>query len=219
MSDKQWGGNLTAAEFDPILEKLRTFIPGQNLERMIPSVSPTILDYSFEVGYATGSTVSDRSGNGYDGDSDCSRTDRGSLLVDGCSITTPLQSKGRDYTLTLFLLLSSLDDATNATLLSGLDSTLMLTPNITLFQGGNHYRLNSSLPLNQRVHLDIIGRGNQTFAKVNNGTEEEFLTKMGINGASFVWGPLSMEAPIHQVGGNNVGWRGEIFGLKLTNVA
>lgn len=219
LADKQWGGNLTAAEFDPILEELRTYIPGQNLERAIPSITSTILDYSFDAGYATGSTVSDRSGNGYDGNSDCSSTKNGSLLVDACTLTTPLLSKGRDYTLTLSLLLSSLDNATNATLISGLDSTLMLTPNITLFQGGNHYRLNSSLALNQRLDLNIIGRGNQTFAKVNNGTEEEFITKMGINGERFEWGPMAIEAPVHKVGGEDAGWRGEIFALKLKSVA
>ncbi|KAJ4344667.1 uncharacterized protein N0V89_012411 [Didymosphaeria variabile] len=219
LADKQWGGNLSAAEFDPVLELLRNFIPGQNLERTIPSVSSSILDYSFDAGYATSSAISDESGNGYDGASDCSRTEKGSLLVDTCTLTTPLASKGREYTLALSLLLSSLDSPENATLLSGRDSTLMLTPNITLFQGGNYYRLNSSLPMNQRVDLNIIGRGNQTFAKVNNQTEEEFLTKMGINGARFEWGPIAIEAPVHQIGGDNAGWSGELFALKLKSVA
>jgi hexosaminidase len=218
LADKQWGGNLTASEFDSVLEDLRIHIPGQNLERTIPSITSTVLDYSFDTGYATGSTVTDDSGNGYDGTSDCLR-DKGALIVDSCTLTTPLLSKGRGYTLTLSLLLSSLDDPTNATLLSGLDSTLMLTPNVTLQQGGNHYRLNSSLALDQRVDLLIIGRGNQTFAKINNGTEEEFLTKMGINGERFEWGPMAIEAPVHRVGGDDAGWRGEIFALKLTSVA
>ncbi|KAL5384811.1 hypothetical protein PMIN02_009116 [Paraphaeosphaeria minitans] len=219
LADKQWGGNLAANEFDAILEELRTYIPGQNLERPIPSVTSTILDYSFDEGYPTGSAVSDRSGNGYDGNSDCSRTEKGSLLVKECTLTTPLLSKGRDYTLTLSFLLSSLGNTTDAMLISGLDSTLMLTPSITLFQGGNHYRLNSTLALNQRLDLSIIGRGNQTFARINNGTEEEFLTKMGINGERFEWGPMAIEAPVNKVGGENAGWRGEIYALKLKNVA
>lgn len=117
------------------------------------------------------------------------------------------------------MLLSSLDEPTNATLISGRDSTLMLTPNVTLFQGGNYYRLNTSLPLHSRIDLEIIGRGNQTFAKVNNRTEEQFLTKMGINGARFEWGPMAIEAPVHQLGGQNAGWSGEVFALKLESLA
>ena len=219
LADKQWGGNLTAGEFDPLLEDLRTFIPGQNLERRIPSITSTILDYTFGTEYATSSTVSDESGNNYDGTSDCSRADKGPLLIDQCRLTTPLSSKGREYTLTLSLLLSSLDSPTNATILSGHDSTLMLTPNITLFQGGNYYRLNSSLPLNQRLDLSIIGRGNQTFAKVDDGMEEEFLTRMGINGERFVWAPMAIEAPVHQIGGDDAGWSGELYALNLKSVA
>lgn len=219
LADKQWGGNMTAAEFDGILEVFQSRIPGQNLERRIPSATSTILDYSFNKSYGDQSIVRDVSGNGYDGTSDCSRTDQGSLHMDACTLSTPLNSKGRDYTLTLSLVLSSLDSPTDATLISGRDSSLMLTPNITLFQGGNHYRLNTSLPLNRPVDLHIIGRGNQTFAKVNNGTEEEFLTKMGINGARFQWGPMAIEAPVHQLGGEDAGWRGELFALRLKSVA
>ncbi|KAJ4300934.1 hypothetical protein N0V90_003023 [Kalmusia sp. IMI 367209] len=219
LADKQWGGNLTAAEFDTVLQTLQYFIPGQNLERSIPSATSTILDYTFDTKESSQTKVSDESGNEYHGTSDCSHAEDGPLLIDACSLTTPLSSKGRDYTLTLSLLISSLDSPTNATLISGHDSTLMLTSNITLFQGGNYYRLNTSLPLNQRVDLDIIGRGNQTFAKVNNATEEEFLTKMGINGERFEWGPIAIEAPLSQVGGENAGWSGKLFALKLTRVA
>ncbi|KAF1965000.1 glycoside hydrolase, catalytic core [Bimuria novae-zelandiae CBS 107.79] len=219
LADKQWGGNLTATEFESILETLRPFIPGQNLERAISSKTPTILNYTFGIGYASGSALIDASGNGYNGATDCSRTETGSLLLDSCALTTPLHSKGRDYTLTLSMLLSSLDNPTNATLITGRDSTLMLTPSITLFQGGNYYRLTTSLPLEQRLDLNIIGRGNQTFAKINNGTEEEFLTKMGINGERFEWGPMAIEAPLHQIGGDNAGWTGEVYGLRLKSFA
>lgn len=219
LADKQWGGNLTAAEFNSVFQELKAFVPGQNLERRIPSITTTVLDYAFGTEYDTSSRVTDESGNSYDGTSDCSRSDKGSLLVDECRLTTPLSSKGRDYTLTLSLLLTSLDSPTNATILSGRDSQLMLTPNITLFQGGNYYRLNSSLPLNQRLDFNLIGRGNQTFAQINDGTEEEFLTEMGINGERFQWGSMAIEAPVHQLGGDNAGWRGELFAMKLQSVA
>ena len=141
------------------------------------------------------------------------------IVMKSCSLNTPLSSIGRDYTLTMAFTLSSLDKLNNATLISGGESTLLLTPNITIFAGGNYYRLNTSLPLNQKLDLSIIARGNQTFAKIDQGPEEEFLTKMGINGERFEWGPMAFEAPLQQIGGQDAGWGGEIYGLKLRNVA
>ncbi|PSN65093.1 beta-hexosaminidase [Corynespora cassiicola Philippines] len=223
LADKQWGGNLTAAEFSSVLEALHPSIPGQNLDRRIPSKSSTILEYAFDGGYSTSNSstsgIIDSSGNGYDGTTDCTKTEAGAVSIDSCSIQTPLSSKGRDYTLTLSFLLSSLDDTNNATLISGRDSTLMLTPNVTFFAGGEYFRLNSSLPIDQRLDLSIIGRGNRTFAKIDDGAEEEFLTKMGINGERFEWGPMAFEAPLQTIGGENAGWTGEVYGLQLLSVA
>jgi hexosaminidase len=220
IADKQWGGDLRSAELLPTLETLHHFIPGQNLERDIPSRTSTIVEYNFDSSNCTGSSpdVRDRSENGYDGSTDCVATADGALRIDSCSLKTPLVSKGRDYTLTLTLLILSLDN-TDAILVSGSDSTLMLTPNITFFADGNYFRLNSTLPLNQEVELSIIARGNQTFSKVNNGIEEEFLARLGVNGERFEWGPMAFEAPLQEVGGPNGGWTGELRSFRLSSVA
>jgi hexosaminidase len=223
LADKQWGGGITATEFNEVLETLRPFIPGENLERTIPSKSETIFEYSLGQGcpeYSNDSNrVPDLSGNGYDGWTDCNISENKLLKVDSCSLITPLASKGRDFTLTLSLLIDDMDNPTNVTLITGTDSALMLTPNITFFAGGNYYHLNSTLPLAQRVDLNIIGRGNQTFAKIGVGEEQEFLTKIGVNGERFQWAPIAFEAPIHEIGGTDSGWSGELFRVKLTNVA
>jgi hexosaminidase len=222
LADKQWGGNLTAAQFSTVLEELHPHIPAQNLERRIPSKGETILEYSFD-SYTTPSNTSakvfDSSGNGYLGSTDCERNAGGAVIIDSCSITTPLSSKGRDYTLTLSITIHSLSNHTNATLVTGRDSILMLTPNITFFAGGEYFRLNTSLPQNQKLDLNIIGRGNQTFARIDNKTEEEFITKIGVLGERFEWGPMAFEAPLQEIGGANAGWKGEVLGLKLTSVA
>ncbi|KAM3427992.1 hypothetical protein MY4824_009107 [Beauveria thailandica] len=47
MADKQWGGNLTEAQYDKVMESLQASAPGQNLERRIKSKTSTILDYRF----------------------------------------------------------------------------------------------------------------------------------------------------------------------------
>ncbi|TGJ84957.1 hypothetical protein E0Z10_g3797 [Xylaria hypoxylon] len=238
LADKQWGGDLSQEEFLTVFPTLRALAPAQNLERSIVSKSSTILRYdskSSTQGYVSdmsrGKRVSDFSGNDYDASTNCARTSNNTLLVTpDCSLKTPLSSKGRNYTLTLKLYIESIEKQ-DATIISGADSTLMLTPNIALFASGNYYRLNSTLPLKTWVELSIVGRGEQTFASVREtsledsfpsasavvGAEEEFRAVLGINGAYFVWAPIAIEAPIAELGGEDAGWTGEFAGLLLSS--
>ncbi|KAK2608243.1 hypothetical protein N8I77_006867 [Diaporthe amygdali] len=216
LADKQWGGNLSEADFGNVFETLHPAVPGQNLDRTIPSEGEVIFNYTF----AGNTSFADASPNSFGIETDCASS--GSLLAvsPSCSIVTPLSSKGRNYTLTLSgLTISSLDLPSNATLLTGGDSTLLLTPNITFFAGGNYFRLNTSLPLNETVDLSIIARGNRTYASVNSAPEEEFLTKIGYNGLSFHWAEIAFEAPLNKIGGEGSGWSGTLGGFSLTSTA
>ncbi|KAI8966811.1 glycoside hydrolase family 20 protein [Daldinia sp. FL1419] len=227
LADKQWGGDLSAAEFATAFAALQPVAPAQNLDRAIPSVGVTVFNYTSrsvpQTPYPThpgpwaDTTVLDSSGNGYDAVANCPLTANTTVSIDAsCALTTPLSSKGRDYTLSLHFLISSLDPHTpDTTLLSGRDSALLLTPNITLLASGNYYRLNTTLPLNQWIDLDLIGRGNQTFARVDAGEEQEFLAVLGVNGVSLVWTPVAIEAPLEKVGGEGAGWTGEISAMSL----
>ena len=118
------------------------------------------------------------------------------------------------------------------TLVRGADSALLLTPAITLFSGGTYFRLNSTLPAGRWVDLRIVGRGNQTFAAVRETSldaklpvpsdddaegEEEFLAVLGINGVSFVWTPVAIEAPISSIGGEDAGWTGRLAAFSLSS--
>jgi hexosaminidase len=112
------------------------------------------------------------------------------------------------------------------TLISGPDSQLVLTPNITYFASGNFYALNTELPLNQWLDLTLIGRGKETFASVvarETGevllNEEEFMIMMGISGVAFYDAVMAIEAPLQEVGGQGCGWTGEFGGLTLTSTA
>lgn len=213
LADKQWGGNLSTADFGVIFETLQGVAPGQNLDRDIVSVGDVIFNYTLG---ANGS-LADVSPNVFEVDTDCTTTSTAVSLTPSCSITTPHDSKGRNYTLTLSsLTIASLADPTNTTLLTGRDSSLLLTPNITFFAGGNYFRLNSTVPLNQTVDLSIVARGNRTFAAVDGGAEEEFLAVMGINGLYHHWAEIAFEAPVQSVGGD---WSGTLGGFSLTSVA
>jgi hexosaminidase len=225
LADKQWGGNLSEAAFGAIFDVLHAKVPAQNLERTIPSQSDIIFNYTLaELGSVAMSSIADTSGNAYTAHTDCSgaedSTGMPALSVsDGCSLVTPLDSKGRNYTLTVSLLIDSLTNPTNATLLSGRDSVLMLTPNITMFAGGNYFRLNATVPQGTWFDLALIGRGNRTYAAVDGGPEMEFLTQMGINGVSFHWAEIAFEAPLAVLGGPDSGWSGLLGGMSLTSVA
>lgn len=216
LADKQWGGNLSEADFGSVFETLHSAVPAQNLDRSIASDADVIFNYTF----AGNTSFADASPNSFSVETDCASS--GSLLSvsSDCSVVTPLSSKGRNYTLTLSdLTVTSLDLPTNATLLTGSDSTLLLTPNITFFAGGNYFRLNTSLPLNETVDLSIIARGNRTYASLNSGPEEEFLTQIGYNGLGFHWAEIAFEAPLSKIGGEGSGWSGTLGGFSLTSTA
>ncbi|KAI1099997.1 glycoside hydrolase family 20 protein [Jackrogersella minutella] len=242
LADKQWGGDLSEPEFSSAFAALLPSIPAQNLERTIPSTSSTIFAYNSSsrsdkqyfsaIGTWTESAIADESGNGYDASTNCAATAESTLNISSsCSLQTPLSSKGRDYTLSLRILVDSA--GADAVIASGADSSLMLTPNLTLFASGNYYRLNSTVPAGAWVDLSIIGRGNQTFASVREtsvgqplpevgsmaATEQEFLAVVGINGASFVWAPIAVEAPINHVGGADAGWTGQLAAMSLSSEA
>ena len=216
LADKQWGGNLTTTDFESIFETLHAVVPGQNLDRSIPSTGDVIFNYTI----AANGSLEDHSPNGFSIETDCDSTSSAVALTPSCSLTTPLSSKGRNYTLTLSgLTITSLADPTNATLVAGGDSSLLLTPNITFLAGGNYFRLNTTVPLNETVDLSIIGRGNRTYASVGSAAEEQFLAVMGINGEYFHWAEVAFEAPLRQVGGEGSGWSGTLGGFSLTSVA
>ncbi|KAI0006909.1 glycoside hydrolase family 20 protein [Xylariaceae sp. FL0662B] len=242
LADKQWGGDLSESEFSSALSQLLPRIPGQNLDRAIPSKGSTIFNYTgssvmnktlFSVDAIWTQTILvDQSRNGYDASTNCLLTEDSVLEISSsCSLDTSLSSKGRDYTLSLKIRIDELHD--DATIISGADSSLMMTPNLTLFASGNYYRLNSTIPTGKWVDLSIIGRGNQTFASVTEtspteplpevgsmtAAEEEFLAVLGVNGASLVWAPIAIEAPIATVGGKDAGWRGLLASMSLSSKA
>lgn len=215
IADKQWGGKLTRAQFDRVFPLLQPHAPGQNLDRAIPSKGETIFDYSF--GSIANGVVHDASDNTYDAHTTC-KTDGTALQVTkDCDVTTPWQSKGREYTLSLSLKIEE-DAGQNTTIITAMDSSLMLTPNITLFASNNYYKLNLTVPVGEWVDLTIRGEGKKTFGSIKTAAgmqEEEFQTIIGVVGKRFQWDTIAVEAPIAKV----QGWKGLLKSLKLSNKA
>jgi hexosaminidase len=215
MGDKQWGGDLTEEEYNAVFNKLHAVIPGQNLDRSIPSRSDTILHYSFDqIDHHHTTTVRDLSGNGYNGRlRGCRVVDSAVQFADGCYLETPLTSKGRDYTLSFWIKPTS---STPGTLFAGPDSALLngngSITNITLTTGGNPYSLNYSLPLNTWTHVSLIGRGNATLLTASDEEGQsntmEFLTDFGT--LWLVWAPIAIVAPLARIGEGFTGFMKDI---------
>ncbi|KXL43089.1 glycoside hydrolase family 20 protein [Acidomyces richmondensis BFW] len=217
LADKQWGGNLTEEQYDAIFEKLQSSAPAQNLDRTIASKTSTILDYDFSLQISHG-IVNDWSGNGYNGKTNCS-TCRGSVIFeDSCIISSPLASKGRNYTLSFSVLQKS---SNPAPLFRGPDSELWSgngsSTKIMLISAGNAFALNYSLPVGSWTNASLIARGNATFFSVNGGPEMEFTTKIGVNGEYFVWANMAIVAPLAVIGGND--FEGAMKNIKLVDYA
>ena len=238
LADKQWGGNLSERAFARVFAALHPRVPAQNLERRIPSKSATIFNYtvggsssdcasSSRGGPSAGGpgkrAVRDTSPNRYDAATTCGIAPNASVpalvLTPRCSITTPFSSKGRDYTLAISLLVSRLVNETNATLVAGGDSSLMLTPGVTLLAGGNYYRTDVRVPTGRWFDLRLVGRGNRTFVGLDKGREVQVVTRMGIDGDEMRVAEIAIEAPLGEIGGAGSGWEGLFRGMVLTSTA
>ena len=229
LADKQWGGNLTEADFELTFEALRPYVPGQNLERAIPSKGKTVFNYTVTEARSKQElfrVLKDTSPNGYDATTDCPTSKDGALQISpNCSVVTPLSSKGRNYTLVLDVKITNLTTPTNATLISGRDSSLMLTPTLSYYASGIYYSLSSNMTLaaDTWTEVTVSGVGGRTFAKLvsaNNFTvTEEFITLMDISGNWFESGQMAIEAPLSRIGGAGSGWVGEVKSWSLTSEA
>ncbi|KAM3446828.1 hypothetical protein MY3296_009300 [Beauveria thailandica] len=210
MADKQWGGNLTEAQYDKVMESLQASAPGQNLERRIKSKTSTILDYRFLEPTDGRNEVEDYSGNNYHGKIQghgCRAMNKSMLFSGDCWIETPLGSKGRDFTLSF----SVKPQQHQGKLFDGPDSTLTFDhQNLTMISGGIFYTLNYTLPLDTWTDVNISRKNERTYLSVSGGKKMEFLTVLGIWGQGFVWAPMAFEAPVASIGSKFVGEIGKV---------
>ncbi|KAG7136367.1 Beta-hexosaminidase like protein [Verticillium longisporum] len=217
VANQQWGSKLSREDYADLYAVLQPHAPGQNLDRRIPSVGPTILDYDFVKGRRCNGKYKDESGNNYHAASTCSNSDEGIILQPGCEVTTPLDSKGRDYTLSFRIKPTS--DA-KGPILRGRDSELWFgngTSNaVMLFLGESAYALNYTFPIGEWTEASLAGQGKSTYLDVGEGPME-FLTILGWEGDKNVWTYIGIEAPLRTIGGGS--FEGVIGKMKLVDNA
>lgn len=233
-------------EYAEVWEKLQKVAPGQNLDRRVDSMGDVIVEYDFtkgslaEVGAGYGDgmmmVIPDLSGNGYDAKSTCDVVptpddDDGSTTVihisPHCTFSTPLTSKGQNYTLSFTLQQTSTtttggEGGEGGSIFTGPDSELRsgngTSTQLMLVSAGNAFALNYSLPIGEWVEAKLMGRGNRTFFAVAGMDDEmEFRTVVGVNGERFAWSEMAIVAPLNVIGGG--GWEGLLKRMKLVDYA
>lgn len=235
-------------EYAEVWEKLQKVAPGQNLDRRVDSMGDVIVEYDFtkislaEVvpGYGDGMmmVIPDLSGNGYDAQSTCDVVstpddddEDGSMtaihISPHCTFSTPLTSKGQNYTLSFTLQQTSTTTGGGGgggggSIFTGPDSELRsgngTSTQLMLVSAGNAFALNYSLPIGEWVEAKLMGRGNRTFFAVAGMDDEmEFRTVVGVNGERFAWSEMAIVAPLNVVGGG--GWEGLLKRMKLVDYA
>ncbi|EME46371.1 glycoside hydrolase family 20 protein [Dothistroma septosporum NZE10] len=201
LANKQCGGKLTEEEYNRIYRTLQSAAPAQNLDRNIQSKTSTNLEYEFAALCAGGpsTTIPDLSGNTYTAVTKCSIINSTLNLSQDCSLTTPLSSKGNNYTLCFTLKQTTTN---RGSLLSGPDGEFHsgngTSPRVMLISANNAFALNDSLPVGKWACASLIGRGKRTFFAVDGGQEMKFLTEVGVNGESFAWARVAVVAPLNQ---------------------
>ena len=205
-------------DYDGLFEALQPAAPGQNLDRNVRSKSDPILKYVFSsrswpAASHSSEHVRDLSGNHYDAQTNCSIANGALQFTGDCSISTPLTSKGHDFTLSFTMKQTS---NTPGSLFTGPDSELRsgngTSDRLMLISAGNAFPLNYSLPVGQWVDASLIGRGNRTFFAVDGSNKMEFTAKIGINGEYFEWISMDIVAPLQTLG---EGWQGQMKGITL----
>jgi hexosaminidase len=221
LGDKQWGGQLLLSEYESIFSTVQAAVPGQNLDRRIPSKTETILSYTFEDVF--GRVVPDVYGNGYHGYLVGDATVQSNTLhISGNGyLQTPLGSKGRNYTLS-FSVMSTSSTVLGGVLFAGPDSSFLngngSSPYLMFVSGNIAYSVNLTLPLNGWAEVVVQGIGPQTFVSMTvAGAEkqtDEVTINMGIWGGGMLEGPMAIEAPLQRIG---EGFVGQIKDILLTS--
>ncbi|KAM0327130.1 hypothetical protein ACHAQA_006261 [Verticillium albo-atrum] len=217
VANQQWGGKISREEYVDLYAALQPHAPGQNLDRRIPSVGPTIVEYDFAKGRGCKGKFKDTSGNNYHAVSTCASSDEGIIITPGCEVTTPLDSKGRNYTLSFSIKPTS--DA-KGPIFKGRDSELWFgngtSDAVMLFSGESAYALNYTFPVGEWTEASLIGKDRGTYLDVGKGPME-FLTILGWEGDKNVWTYIGIEAPLKTIGGG--GFEGVVGGMKLVDEA
>lgn len=173
LAEKMWRGQSTDSSFTEF-QQLSTKLgegPGTNLLHEVNTATDLVVHYSFEEG---AQTVSDQSGNAYDGTLgagvthvDDGKTGKGVRFAGASDhIQTPLRIKGFPWTVSTWVKLDDQQEADEKILMESEYGALKLkqkgTPNAGFTREGYDYSFNAAIPVGRWVHVAFRGDLNGT---------------------------------------------------------
>ena len=213
LADKQWGGDLTEAEFNATFEVLHASIPGQNLDLAIDSRSSTILQYEFRS--VKGEIIIDQSGNGYNATNTGCQIANATITFDGaCQLSTPLNLKGQDYKLAFQV--QAEGNSTGSLFSNDVYELTSRNGQITFVAEGTPYPINYTLPEGIWTYLELSGKDGHTYLKVDNGTRYEFTTTFDVSGTGVQTKEIAIPLPLGKIG---QGFRGKMRDIVVSDSA
>jgi hexosaminidase len=212
LADKQWGGDISEAEYNFTFQVLHASIPGQNLDLAIRSKTSTIVHYDFST--VNGTCITDLSGNGYDAKNhDCQFGDSAIILDGSCYISTPLEVKGQDYRLAFSV--QAFDTNSGSLFSNDVYSLNSENGTVTFIAEGTPYPIDYILPVGSWVYLELIGSDGHTYLKVDNGTQYEFTTTFDVSGTGVETKQIAIPVPLSEIG---KGFSGSMMDIVLSSL-
>lgn len=213
LAEKMWSGTTAGTSYEQFAQ-LGSVIgegTGTNIARSVKSVSDTIMYYPFSEG--SGTTVSDASGNGYNGtNTGATWTSNGKygsgIVFSGSTnrISTNLQSKGFSWTAAMWVKMDNASPA-ESILFESPDGALKLkqigTGNVGFSREGYDFSFNYTVPADTWVHLALRGDATGTSLFVNGQLTQT------IN-QTFV-------LPLSTIGSQTSAFRGTLDELRIYN--
>lgn len=213
LSEKMWAAPDSETSFEEFKERVDKVsdVPGSNLTYDVESKTETVIDYDFEEDSTE--NIKDNSGNEYNAtgvnvESVEGKEGKGIKLSGGESyIDTPIDNKGLDYTVSMWVKKDANGDYSEQILSESNTGVLKAcqkeTGNVGFSREGYDYSFNYKLPEGEWVELTFIGELNKTSLYVNGEFIETINKSNGGKVGTFI-------LPLDKIGSSTNSFKGSI---------
>ncbi|EOU1504346.1 discoidin domain-containing protein [Clostridium perfringens] len=222
LSEKMWAAPDSETSFEEFKERVDKVsdVPDSNLTYDVESKTETVIDYDFEEDSTE--NIKDNSGNEYNAtgtnvESVEGKEGKGIKLSGGESyIDTPIDNKGLDYTVSMWVKKDANGDYSEQILSESNTGVLKAcqkeTGNVGFSREGYDYSFNYKLPEGEWVELTFIGELNKTSLYVNGEFIETINKSNGGKVGTFI-------LPLDKIGSSTNSFKGSIDEITIKDGA
>ncbi|EOU1464795.1 discoidin domain-containing protein [Clostridium perfringens] len=222
LSEKMWAAPDSETSFEEFKERVDKVsdVPDSNLTYDVESKTETVIDYDFEEDSTE--NIKDNSGNEYNAtgvnvESVEGKEGKGIKLSGGESyIDTPIDNKGLDYTVSMWVKKDANGDYSEQILSESNTGVLKAcqkeTGNVGFSREGYDYSFNYKLPEDEWVELTFIGELNKTSLYVNGEFIETINKSNGGKVGTFI-------LPLDKIGSSTNSFKGSIDEITIKDGA